>query len=417
MEVEIIRLDNEGRGICYVNNIITFVSNALPKEVVKIKLIKQTKKYNIGKVLKYLKTSPERQSHFCPYYGKCGGCDLEHLTYEKSCEFKKTNLETILKKYAMIDKEITFIKSSNPMYYRNKITLNINNKRKGFYEEQTHNVVDINYCYLATKAINKIIPYLNMPSGQVVIRSNYNAEIIIDITSSSYKPIDIASLTKENKIVGIIVNNKIIYGEDHFIEIVNNKLFQVHSKSFFQINLDIASQVIPLLKKEVTKEDVVLDLYCGVGFLGLSIASEINKLYGVEVSKSAVMDALLNMKINKITNAKYFLNKSEDILTNLPDDINTVIVDPPRSGLKEEVINYLITNQNIQKVIYMSCNPFTLARDLQKLKTSYTITKIYGLDMFCYTKHLECLCILKNIVKKTELKCKFSKIKKNQVIE
>ena len=394
MEVEIIKLDNEGRGICYVNNLITFVRNALPNEIVKIKLIKETRKYNIGEVIEYIKKAPERKEAFCPYYGGCGGCDLEHLSYEDSVKFKKETLANILKKFAGIDTEVNFIASDKDTHYRNKISLRIEKGKIGFYEEETHDIVDITYCYLAKESINKIIPYLKVNNGSVLIRSNYNDEIIIEINSRDKIDLDIDELSKENKIVGIILNNKIIYGEDHFIERVGHMLFQVHSKSFFQVNLDIALKALEIIKKEVGKEDTVLDAYCGVGFLGLAVASKVKKVYGVEVVQSAILDALLNMKINKIENAKFMLGKSEDVLDNLPEDINAVIVDPPREGLKSNVKDFLL-NRDINKIIYMSCNPFTLARDLKELKDKYIVEKVYGLDMFCYTKHIESIVILK----------------------
>lgn len=394
MEVEIVKLDNEGRGISYVNGKITFIKNALPKEVVKIKLVKENTKYNVGEVIEFIKKAPARKEPFCPYYMVCGGCDLEHLDYEDTIRYKKENLESILEKLAGIKVDVNFIKSKKDLHYRNKISLKIHDKRVGFYEEETHKITEINYCYLAKESINKIIPYLKMDEGLVTIRSNYNDEIIIDIKSEERLDLDIDKLTMENKIVGIILNNKIIYGEDHFIERVGHKLFQVHSNSFFQVNLDIAEKAVDIISKELDSDDILLDAYCGVGFLGLSISSKVKMVYGVEVVQSAVLDSLLNMKINRIDNAKFMLGKSEEVLKNLPKEINAVIVDPPREGLKKNVKEFLLNNDNVKKVIYMSCNPFTLGRDLKELKEKYKIEKVYGLDMFSYTKHVECVCVL-----------------------
>ncbi len=393
MEVEIEKLDNEGRGICYVDGKITFVFNALPKEAVKIKLIKETKKYNVGKVVSYVKESLKRTAPICPYYAKCGGCDLEHLSYEDTCKFKENTLKEVLEKYAEIKMKVTFIPSPKHFHYRNKLTLKVKDQKLGFYEEESHKLVEIDKCYLAKECINKVLPYLKINNGDITLRANYNDELIIDITTQDKFNSDIDKLTKDNKIVGIILNNKVIYGEDHFIEIVNKRLFQVHSKSFFQVNLDMAGKAVDIIKNEVSKGDKVVDLYCGVGFLGLSIAKEVQEVYGVETIQSAVLDAIFNAKINKIDNAKFLLGKSEEVVNKLPSEIDTIIVDPPREGLKDNVIEYLKSKQ-AKKIIYMSCNIFTLARDLKKLENNYKVLKVYGLDMFPYTKHIESICVL-----------------------
>ena len=371
--VKIEKLDNMGRGIAYINNKITFIENALPSEEVEVNITKINNKYQEGIVSKYINKSKDRIEPICPYYDKCGGCKLLHINYEDSLLFKKKKVEDILNKFANINRTIDIIPSKYPLNYRNKITLKVVNGKYGYYENKSHILVEIDNCYLVSKSINRFIKdikYLNINNGEVIIRSNYNDELLIIIKTKDNIKIDIDYLKSKHKIVGIVVNDKKYYNDDFYLEIINKKIYRISYDSFFQVNRYVASDILNIISKYVNKEDVVLDLYSGVGAIGIAIADKVNKVYGIEIIKNAVINATYNSKINK------------------------VIVDPPRAGLDKNTKDYLLNNDDIDSIIYVSCNPVTLARDIKELAINYEVSNITAADMFPYTEHCESITVL-----------------------
>lgn len=393
---KITKLDNMGRGITYIDNKITFIKNTLEDEEVDIKITKSKSKYNEGEVTKYYKKSPYRIESLCTYYDKCGGCSLLHTTYEHTIDYKKNKLKEILKKYANLDIEINFINNPKPLNYRNKISLKIHNNKIGYYEEKTHKIISIKSCLLAEESINdfiKDIKYLNIINGNLTIRNNYNNELLIIIDTKDKLNIDIEYLKNKHKIAGIVVNNKTYYNDTFLIENINNLLFKVSYDSFFQVNRIMCSKMFDLVKEEITNNDVVLDLYSGVGTLGINVAKLAKKVYGIEIVENAVINASYNTKINKVDNAYYMLGDVGTTLSKINDNIDIIIVDPPRAGLDNKTKQYII-NSNSKKIIYVSCDPITLARDIKDLSTKYNVTKVTGLDLFSYTYHCESITVL-----------------------
>lgn len=389
------KLDNHGRGICYINNKITFIENALPNEEVEIKITKENKKYNEGIVTKYIKKSSKRIEPKCPYFEECGGCNLLNTTYEETIKYKKDKLESIMSKYAKINKNIDIIESQNTLNYRNKITLKVINNKYGYYVSNTHKLVPINNCLLAEQPIKEFIKdinKLNIKNGEVIIRSNYNEELLIVINTKDKINPDIEYLKENHKIVGFIVNNEIINGDNKFIEIINNKMFQVSYDSFFQINRYICGKLFELINDNIKEGETILDLYCGVGTLGLN-ANKAKKIYGIEIIPNAIINAITNAKINKQNNAYYMVGNTSKCINKINDKIDTIIIDPPRSGL-DEITRNTIIDMKPNKILYISCDPMTLARDLNILKEYYNINLIKGLDMFPYTYHVECVSVL-----------------------
>ena len=395
-EIKIEKLDNTGRGICYVNDKITFVENALPDEIVNIKITKESKKYNEAEVVEYIKTSPKRVKPLCPFYNECGGCNLLHLSYEDTLKYKKEMIESILSKYANYKNIIDVYGSPKQVNYRNKITLKVKDGNIGYYKNKTHDIIKINHCYLAQDSINRFISdinLLNVKNGEIIIRSNYNNELLISIKSPSTVNPDIIAIKKKHKLVGIILNDKTIYGEPSFIEIINKQFFTVSYDSFFQINREVCSIIFDMILKEINDNDTILDLYCGVGTLGINACKKAKKAYGIEIVKNAILNAITNSKINKRDNIYYMLGKVEDNLSKINDKIDTIIVDPPRAGLDPKT-KQTILEFKANKIIYVSCDPMTLARDLKELSSIYNIKQVTSLDMFPYTEHIETYCVL-----------------------
>lgn len=395
-EVKIEKLDNFGRGICYVNDKITFVNKTLPGEIVKIKVIKESKKYNEAIVREYISLSKDRVDSLCPYYALCGGCSLLHTSYNESLKFKKEKLEGILKKYCKIDRDIDVVASVKELGYRNKITLKVEKGKYGYYEEATHKIVEINDCFLAEEPIREFlcdVRYLKIVNGELVIRCNYNGELLIWIRTKENIEPDINYLREHYKIAGIVVNDKVIHGDYKFVEVVNKQLFNVSYDSFFQVNRGICAILFNLINQYIEDNEVIMDLYCGVGTLGINAALKADKIFGIEIVRNAVLNAIKNAQINKRANAYYLLGDVKKCLSKIKEKVDTIIVDPPRSGL-DKVTKETIINFKPHKIIYVSCDPMTLSRDLNDLKNYYDIVDIKGLDMFPYTYHVECVCVL-----------------------
>ena len=395
MQVKIERFDDLGRGIGYINNKVTFIDKVVPEDIVEVELTKEKKKYNEAKLIKIIKQSPLRIDAKCPYFSKCGGCQFQNITYENTIKYKKEKIVNIFSKHKIsIFPEV--ITNISPYNYRNKITLKVNNYKIGFYINKTHNLVEINKCLLANPAINASIPLIkrfNICNGEVTIRCNQNAEILIVINSQDNLNIDTNYLKSKIKLVGIVVNNKTYYGENSLFERMNNLLFKISYDSFFQVNPFIASQLFQIIGDNIDSSDKVLDLYCGVGTLSLMAAKKAQKVLGIEVVPNAIINALFNARVNDLNNTQFVINDASTAISKIKPDFNKIIVDPPRSGLTKNIIDVLLKIKP-DAIIYVSCDPQTLVRDFTLLSSIYEIKKSYILDMFSYTYHIETILIL-----------------------
>lgn len=396
MKIDIEKLDDFGRGIGYIDGKITFVPNTVPGDIVNINIIKEHKKYNETTIDNFIKYSEDRVKPPCPYFTKCGGCTLQNLSYENTINYKLNKIKNIFTKNR-IDINPEIISNPNPYNYRNKISLKVVDTKIGFYLNNTHNIIEIDECLIANPAINECINYIknfNIINGNVIIRCNQNAEILIIIESQDNLTIDIELLKKKIKLVGIIINNKTFYGKNYLFERINNTLFKISYDSFFQVNPYIASELFQLISDNIKQYDKVLDLYCGVGTLSLNAASKALSVTGIEIVPNAILNALFNASLNDLSNVHFVLNDVSDAIAKIKLDFNKVIVDPPRAGLTKETIDILL-KINPTSIIYVSCDPQTLVRDYKLLSDTYEIEKSYILDMFSYTYHVETVLILK----------------------
>ena len=389
MQVHIDRMDHFGNGIGNINGKIIFVKEALPGETVDVTITKDKKSFMEGTINTIIYKSSKRVEPFCKYFGICGGCSLCHLNYENTLEYKKERVKNILSKFDI--PKINVIRNENDLYYRNKIELKIVDGKLGFYEKSTHNLIEIKECKVTKKSINKSFEFvknMKLENANVTIRANYNDEVLI-IIDSKEKPVILNP--EDYKIVGIVLNDKCIYGQDNFMEKINNLFFTVSYNSFFQVNNYINLELFNLIKENIVGK-TVLDLYSGVGTLSIVASKVVDKVYSIEVTQNAVKNALINAKINKCDNINFILGKVEDKIGFINDKIDTIIVDPARAGLDKKTIE-VINNICPQRIIYVSCDTQSLANNLVDL-TNYEIKKFYILDMFSYTYHIECFCIL-----------------------
>ncbi len=387
---EIEKFDNLGRGILYDNGVITFVPKTAPGDVIEYEIIKKAKKYNIGKLKRVIMPSKIRITPKCPYFDNCGGCDLQHISYKDTIKYKKDNINYLLKKHNYSVKPMV-IENDKCFNYRNKISLKIIDGKIGYYESDTNKIVPINNCLLAKESINNIISNLglfNIKNGLITIRCNELDEILLIITTED--PVNLDNIS--SNIIGIIINDKLCYGIDTIKETINNIVYQISYNSFFQVNSLVASKMFNIIKENIYGDNI-LDLYCGVGAITLQVASNAKNVTGVEIVSNAISNASYNAKLNGINNAKFILQDSSKAIKGLKEYYDTIIVDPPRVGLSNTVCNYLI-NSNSKRIIYVSCNPQTLFRDLNILKEKYDINSFYLFDMFSYTEHCESIAIL-----------------------
>ena len=397
-KVLIEKLDDFGRGIAHINNKVIFVKNALPEEEVEIKIINDKNSFSVSEVTNYLKLSKDRIKSKCPYFEVCGGCNLLHLSYENTLTFKQNKIKKLLKKNKInFDKEIEIIKNDNPFYYRNKISLKIENGKLGYYEENTHKLIEIKECITAKHSINKVIKnyqLLNLENAKLTIRSNNNDEILLIIESKKKEyNIELAKLKEKIKLVGIIYNDRTIYGENFFYERINNKLFKVSYNSFFQVNENITSKLFDLIKDNIDNDSIILDLYSGVGTLGIIASTKAKEVYSMEIVKNAVLNGITNAKLNKRDNIKFMLGDVSKLIRKVDLSFDTLIIDPPRKGLDKKTREFIL-KKIPKKIIYVSCEPNTLIRDLKELESIYEISDFKIMDMFSNTYHVESFVVL-----------------------
>lgn len=397
-EIKIEKMDHQGRGIGYVDGKVTFIKNALPGEIVLGKLLKETKNYNVAEVVEYKKKSEHRKEPFCPYFTICGGCDLEHMTYENTLNYKKEKVQNILNKERISYLKIQVIENPKQKNYRNKLSLKIENEKLGFYESSSHTLIEIDACPLAKESINnclKELKKLQIKNGSVTIRSNYNDEILLILKTKEQVEFRIEEFPT-SKIVGVVLNDKTIYGQNFFYEHLEGCLFKVSYNAFFQINPYITSKMFQLVSENIENSNVVLDLYAGVGTLGILASKSAKKVYSIEIIKNAVLDNAENKKLNQCENVFPILGDAFKVLPKIKENFDTILIDPPRSGLDKSTCKFMLES-NAKKIIYISCNPLTLARDLSVLTMVYKIKKFIIMDMFSYTHHVESFVVLEKM--------------------
>ncbi len=395
MEIEVLKFDNLGRGIGYYNDKIIFIPKSVPGDILLVEKTVEKKNYLEGKIVKIIKPSKLRVKPLCPYFSLCGGCDLMHISLSNTLEYKLKKVTDIFKHNHINEKIENIIKSKDSYNYRNKVTLKIVDENIGFYECDSHKLVSINNCYLCNEEINKVIkdlPLLELKNGNITIRVNYKNEILLIIDSEDGVN-NLEVFNKKYQLVGVIQNNKLIYGEDFLMDKIGDYLFKVSFDAFFQVNPFICANLFDLIKQNTKDCQKVLDLYCGVGTLSIVSSTNAKYVLGVEINENAIKNAEINKCFNNALNCEFICADTKNIIDKITEDYDTIILDPPRSGVIREVLDK-IKNAKIKKIIYVSCNPITLARDLNILLDYYSINTVTLLDMFPNTEHVECFCVL-----------------------
>ena len=394
MEVEIEKLDNFGCGITYLNDKICFVENALPGEIVRISITKETKKYYEGIVVEYIKKSLKRIKEECPYSSICGGCQLNHLSFNDENLFKEEKIKDVLRKYGNVslDKisDIVYHERDN---YRNKVVLHGKNQKLGFYHKRSHEVIPINECLLVNSKINKMISIINKYNRdirEVLIKvSNDSSRILVSIEG------EVTSIDELKHNCDVLFVNGVCYSDmNRLLTSIDNKDYYQSSDSFFQINSTLTKNLYDEILANIKNYNYknVLDLYCGTGTIGIYISEYVDKVIGIDYNSSNIEDANNNKMLNGIDNVEFICDKVENRIDSF-NDIDCIIVDPPRAGLDQKTREYL-KKISSKKIIYASCDSVTLARDIKDLTDIYDIKYIKPFNMFPRTYHCEALAIL-----------------------
>ncbi len=443
--INIEELGYEGEGIGKIEGCVVFVPGALTGEEVKIKIIKSKKNYAVGQLVQILKKGENRITAPCAYFQNCGGCAVMNMSYENQLKFKHKRVKDCIERIAKINPEIveSVIGMDNTFSYRNKVQYQVdfidNKIVMGFYNEKSYKIVDVDNCLVQPEEFKHIITVIKdwmkefniCPAKRdgvfyhkglirnIVLRKGFktNEIMVVLVTLDKKIPHIDELISKLNKgihnIKSVIqnINNRntnwvmgeqciTLYGKDYITDYIGKYKFNISALSFFQVN---PSQTEVLYNKalefaNLSGDEIVFDAYCGTGTITLFLSQKAKKVYGVEIIKQAIKNAEANARINNVSNVEFVVGRSEDVI---PDLINkgivpdVILVDPPRKGCDKKLLKALC-NAQCDKIVYVSCDPGTLARDLKILaeEGNYNVCKVQPVDMFFMTKHVECVVLM-----------------------
>ena len=436
-------LGHNGEGIGRVDGFTVFVDGGIPGDLVLAKIQTLKKNYAVGEILEIIDSSSDRIEPVCSLSSICGGCQIMHMDYKAQLEMKRKRVKENIQRIGKIDTIVhPTIGMDNPYAYRNKAQIPVGivdgKSILGFYKRGSHDIVGTDNCHIQspinTEVIQIIKKYIddnkvsvyNEKTRKGLIRHivtkvgfTTGEVMVVIITNGSelpYKEELISAL--KNSISGLksVIHNindkntnvifgketKVIFGEDKIVDYIGDLKFNISAHSFYQVN-PVQTKVLygkALEYANLTGAESVFDIYCGIGTISLFVAKKAKHVWGVEVVQSAISDAKENAIINNINNAEFYVGKAEDIVPKLYKQgikADIVIVDPPRKGCEESVLETIV-NMKPERVVYVSCNPATLARDLAFLnEKGYKVIEVQPVDMFPHTAHVETVAKLSRV--------------------
>ena len=423
MKNEIVRckcidMSVDGHGIARSNDLVVFVKGMIKGEEADVKIIAEKKNYSFGIIDKLIITSPYRIESDCPISYKCGGCDYRYIDYDYQLELKKDVLINTFKDFEVND----IIKDDHPEHYRNKVQVPIRNGKIGFYRKFSNDIVEFDDCKIESVKANQIIKDLKkllidnkldkyfrhilikhaqgtdeIMLGYIVNNFDIDLEDINKILIDKYTEIKSIILNLNDKETNVILGEKekLLYGRDFIYDIYDGIKVKISLKSFYQVNYGQMLKLYGKIKElaDLKGDESVLDLYCGIGTISLYVARYAKNVLGVEIVEKAIENAKDNAKLNDLNNVSFICADASKKMDEYIKDKDIVVVDPPRKGISKELIDSFIELKT-KKIIYVSCNPATLNRDLLLLKDYYDISLIHPVDMFPYTTHVENVCLL-----------------------
>lgn len=439
--VEIIDQGFEGEGIAKIEGFTIFIEGAIKGEKCRILIVKVTSSHAFGKLVEILEKSKYRVEPNCATYKRCGGCNLRHIDYEETLNIKQNTVQNLVNKTLnnKIKVEMT-VGMGNPYNYRNKAQYPVGFDKSGepvmgVYAKRTHEIIPMRNCMIQNPVSEKIanvvlgffiknnIPIYNEKNGEGLLR-----HIVIKVGIKTHEIMCILvlnkkELKKEKELIKVLIRefpeiktivknynmkntnvilgneNEVIYGDGYIYDELGDYTFKISPLSFYQIN-PIQTEAlynIAIEMADLKKTDTLFDLYCGIGTIGIFASPYVNRVYGIEIVKQAIEDAKENANINNIRNIEFFAGDVEKVFENVLKEHNVkpdvIFVDPPRKGLDKHTIENIL-NIKPEKIVYISCNPASLVRDLKLLEESYEIKKIQPVDMFPFTSNVECCSVL-----------------------
>lgn len=439
--VEIVDLTHEGAGVAKVDGLVFFVENALPGEVIRMRVLKVNKKIGYGKVEEYLEKSPHRNEELDLAYLRSGIADLGHLAYPEQLKFKAKQVKDSLYKMAGItDIEVPLtLGMDHPVHYRNKAQVPVRRVNgqveTGFFRKNSHDLMPIEDFYIQDPVIDQVVlalrdlirrfdlkPYdekeqSGLIRNLVVRRGHHSGQIMVILVTTRPKVfrVDqlIEQLIKQFPAIKSVMQNindqntnaifgkewRTLYGQDYITDQMLGNSFQISGPAFYQVNTEMAEKLYQTAIDfaKLKEEDVVIDAYSGIGTIGLSVAKHVKKVYGVEVIPEAVENSQKNAALNNITNAHYVCDTAENAMKNwLKEAVQptVILVDPPRKGLTESFIK-ASAQTGADRIAYISCNVATMARDIKLYQElGYELKKVQPVDLFPQTHHVECVSLL-----------------------
>lgn len=435
----IIKIDSyghEGEGVGKINNFTVFVKGAIKGETVKIKLIKVNKTYGIAKLLEVIVPSQHRENPVCSIYKRCGGCNLQHISYPEQLNFKTQRVKDVMERVGKLEntKIHNTIGMEFPYNYRNKVQLPVGSIDSeivvGFYAPRSHDIINMEHCYIQSKLGDKVIlilkewmkenkikPYDEKTHSGIIrhimLREGFRTkEVMVVIVTNGAKLPNAKSLVqklRENILnlksviqninedkTNVILGQKSItlWGQDTISDYIGDFRFNISPLSFFQVN-PIQTQVLynkAMEYADLNGDEIVFDAYCGTGTISLFLSKKAKMVFGVEIIPQAIDNANENKKENNVNNVEFIVGKSEEEIPKLiKSGINpdVIVLDPPRKGCEESLL-HAIAEAAPKKIVYVSCDPATLARDLRILEDlNYKAVEIQPVDMFPQSAHIE----------------------------
>jgi 23S rRNA (uracil1939-C5)-methyltransferase len=440
--MELFDITHSGEGLGREKDMIVFVEGGLPGDEVEVEIKNVKKTYAQGKLLSIIKESPERVKPDCQYFPKCGGCQLLHMSYDGQLRVKTKMVEDALERIGGFKGiEVNpILGMEDPKRYRNKAQFKVDDKGMGFYQKKSHNLVHIDDCLnqpdsaaAVIKTMNAVISDLNLSlydekTGKgyvrgILQRTNLEGENMITLivngkNLSQQEEIVAAILAGIPNVTSIFVNinreksnvvmgkkSICVYGATRLVEEIGDLKFSISPNSFFQVNSKQTKKLYDTVKEfaALTGTEIVFDLYCGTGAIGLYLASQAKQVIGIESVPNAILDARENAGLNHSDNAVFLLGRADVEVVRIAKDENIkpdlVILDPPRKGCEETLLK-AIGDLKTKRVIYVSCNPATLARDLKiMIAMGYEINAVQPVDLFPGTGHVETVVSMTRIEK------------------
>lgn len=443
--LDIVGIGYEGEGIAKIEGFPIFIEGAIIGEKVKVLIVQAKKSYAYGKLLEVIEASEDRVEPPCKYFKRCGGCTIQHMNYKKQLEFKHERVKDCVSKLGGLSKDLVKfpIGMDVPYRYRNKVQLPVGlvdgKLSIGFYAPRSHNIIDMETCLIQDEVADKVASIVrawmeknSIKAGSVNGGFNKNGEIrhivirrgfttnevmvvivstkntltckdeLIEELKANVDGLKSVILNVNKEATNVILGEKCItlWGEDAITDYIGEFKFNISPKSFFQVN---PKQTDILYHKALeyaalTGEETVFDAYCGTGTITLFLSQKAKKVYGVEVIESAIENAKANAKENNIENAEFLIGKAEEIIPNLVAEgvkPEVIVVDPPRKGCDIKLLDSIGEVQP-ERIVYVSCDPSTLSRDLKILtEKGYEVVEVQPVDMFPQTSHIESVVLLK----------------------